>query len=134
MKKPFFLLAPVGVISKTPVSLPFYSLYRMSFIRKNHAVIEIDIDKVAHMNGMDITFDMIYINCDSTPFIFIYSGKIIFYIFKDLGETTNADLTHFTTCIKNKLIIILFTLSKIVFFYVLHYFFIFFYSFFNVLH
>ncbi|MDX9948377.1 MAG: hypothetical protein RBS38_13525 [Bacteroidales bacterium] len=46
MKKPFFLLAPVGVISKTPVSLPFYSLYRMSFIRKNHAVIEIDIDKV----------------------------------------------------------------------------------------
>lgn len=45
-KKPFFLLAPVGVISKKPVSLPFYSLYRMSFIRKKHAVIEIDIDKV----------------------------------------------------------------------------------------
>ncbi|MBN2665283.1 MAG: hypothetical protein JXR67_02145 [Bacteroidales bacterium] len=44
-KKPFFLLAPVGVISKNPVSLPFYSLYRMSFIRKNHAVIEINIDK-----------------------------------------------------------------------------------------
>lgn len=47
-KKPFFLLAPVGVISKEPSSLPVYSLYKMSFTRQKYTDIEIEIDKVKH--------------------------------------------------------------------------------------
>ncbi len=47
-KTPFFLLAPVGVISKKPGSLPVYSLYEMSFTRQKYTNIEIEIDKVKH--------------------------------------------------------------------------------------
>lgn len=47
-KKPFFLLAPVGVISLKPASLPVYSLYEMSFTKQKTTSIEIEIDKVKH--------------------------------------------------------------------------------------
>jgi len=47
-KKPFFLLAPVGVISQKPASLPVYSLYEMSFTKQKTTSIEIEIDKVKH--------------------------------------------------------------------------------------
>lgn len=46
--KPFFLLAPVGVISKNPVSLPVYSLYNMSFTKQKHTDIEVEIDNIKH--------------------------------------------------------------------------------------
>ena len=47
-KKPFFLLAPVGVVSRKPMSLPVYSLYKMSFTKQKYTAIEIEIDKVKH--------------------------------------------------------------------------------------
>lgn len=47
-KNPFFLLAPIGVVPKKPVSLPVYSLYEMSFTKQKYSVIEIEIDKVKH--------------------------------------------------------------------------------------
>jgi len=46
--KPFFLLAPVGVISKNPISLPVYSLYGMSFTKQKYTSIEIEIDNKKH--------------------------------------------------------------------------------------
>jgi hypothetical protein len=47
-KKPFTLLAPVGVISKEPQTLPIYYMYRMSFVRKSGSTIKILIDNVSH--------------------------------------------------------------------------------------
>lgn len=47
-KKPFFLLAPVGAISREPESLPIYSLYEMSFTKQKYTDIEIEIDKKKH--------------------------------------------------------------------------------------
>ncbi|MDD2622008.1 MAG: hypothetical protein WC142_03035 [Bacteroidales bacterium] len=47
-KKPFFLLAPVGANSKTPMSLPVYSLYEMSFTKQKFSDILIEIDNVKH--------------------------------------------------------------------------------------
>jgi len=47
-KKPFFLLAPVGVISKKPGSLPVYSLHDMSFVQKKHSYLEINIGDKKH--------------------------------------------------------------------------------------
>jgi hypothetical protein len=47
-KKPFFLLAPIGVVPLKPTTLPVYSLYEMSFVKQKYAVIEIEIDKVKH--------------------------------------------------------------------------------------
>jgi hypothetical protein len=47
-KKPFFLLAPVGVVSGQPASFPVYSLYEMSFTKRKFTDIEIEIDKVKH--------------------------------------------------------------------------------------
>lgn len=47
-KKPFFLLAPVGVVSRQPVALPIYSLYEMSFAKKKFTEIEIHIGKTKH--------------------------------------------------------------------------------------
>lgn len=47
-KEPFFLLAPIGAISKTPVSLPVYSLYEISFAKQKYTDIEIVIGKVKH--------------------------------------------------------------------------------------
>lgn len=46
--KPFFLIAPVGVTSKQPTSLPIYSLYEMSFTKRRITDIDIEIDKVKH--------------------------------------------------------------------------------------
>ncbi|MDX9694179.1 MAG: hypothetical protein RBT49_00145 [Bacteroidales bacterium] len=45
---PFYLLAPVGVVSKKPSSLPIYSLYEMSFTKRKNTNIEIEIDEVKH--------------------------------------------------------------------------------------
>lgn len=45
---PFFLLAPVGVRSVNPVSLPVYSLYNMSFAKQKHTTIEIEIGNRKH--------------------------------------------------------------------------------------
>lgn len=45
-KKPFFLLAPIGSVSKRPTSLPVYSLYQMSFTRRKFTDIVIEIDAV----------------------------------------------------------------------------------------
>jgi hypothetical protein len=47
-KKPFFLLAPVGVVAKQPTSFPVYSLYAMSFTIRKHTEIEIKIDNIKH--------------------------------------------------------------------------------------
>ncbi|MDD4192721.1 MAG: hypothetical protein PHI28_15405 [Mangrovibacterium sp.] len=47
-KNPFFLLAPVGEVSRNPISLPVYSLYEMSFTRQKYTDIEIEIDNVKH--------------------------------------------------------------------------------------
>lgn len=47
-KKPFFLLAPIGVVPKKPTALPVYSLYEMSFTKQKYAAIEIEINKVKH--------------------------------------------------------------------------------------
>lgn len=47
-KHPFFMLAPVGVQSKNPISLPVYSLYEMEFANKKNTIIDIDIDGVKH--------------------------------------------------------------------------------------
>ncbi len=45
---PFNLLAPVGVVSKKPASLPIYTLYKMSFTKQKNTIIEIEIDKIKH--------------------------------------------------------------------------------------
>lgn len=45
---PFCLLAPVGVVSGKPSSLPIYSLNEMSFTKRKNTDIEIEIDKVKH--------------------------------------------------------------------------------------
>lgn len=47
-KKPFFLLAPVGVVSRQPAVLPVYSLYGMSFTKQKFTKIEITIGGVMH--------------------------------------------------------------------------------------
>lgn len=47
-KLPFFLLAPVGVVSKQPISLPIYSLYEMSFTKQKWTDIDITINDVKH--------------------------------------------------------------------------------------
>lgn len=47
-KNPFFLLAPVGAVSREPTCLPVYSLYEMSFTKQKFTEIEIEIDKVKH--------------------------------------------------------------------------------------
>lgn len=47
-KSPFFLLAPIGVISKHPNSFPIYSLYKMAFTKQNNTEIKIEIDKRHH--------------------------------------------------------------------------------------
>jgi hypothetical protein len=47
-KKPFFLLAPVGVVAKQPTSFPVYSLYEMSFTLRKYTEIEIEIDHVKY--------------------------------------------------------------------------------------
>ncbi len=47
-KKPFTLLAPVGAISKKPLSLPVYYMYQMSFARKRHTEIVISIGEKSH--------------------------------------------------------------------------------------
>ena len=47
-KEPITLLAPVGTISRKPLSLPVYYMYQMSFARKNHTDIEISIGKMTH--------------------------------------------------------------------------------------
>lgn len=47
-KKPFFLLAPIGVLPRNPKSLPVYSLFEMAFTKQNYTAIEIEIGKVKH--------------------------------------------------------------------------------------
>jgi len=47
-KSPFFLLAPIGVVSKHPVSFPIYSLYEMAFVKQKNAELKIEIDKKQH--------------------------------------------------------------------------------------
>ncbi len=47
-KEPFFLLAPVGEVSKIPTVLPVYSLYEMSFTQRKHTRISIKIDNKSH--------------------------------------------------------------------------------------
>lgn len=47
-KNPFFLLAPVGTVSRQPMSFPVYSLYEMSFAKRKCTDITIEIDKVNH--------------------------------------------------------------------------------------
>jgi hypothetical protein len=47
-KKPFTLLAPVGVISQNPKSLPVYFMNQMSFARKNYTKIEISVGGKNH--------------------------------------------------------------------------------------
>jgi hypothetical protein len=47
-KKPFFLLAPIGTLARQPKSFPVYSLYGMSFAKRNHTDIEISIDGTRH--------------------------------------------------------------------------------------
>lgn len=47
-KKPFFLLAPVGVTSNKPMSLPIYSLYKMSFLKRKFTHIDIEINNIKH--------------------------------------------------------------------------------------
>lgn len=47
-KKPFFLLAPIGTLAKQPKSFPVYSLYGMSFAKRKHTNIEIQIDEASH--------------------------------------------------------------------------------------
>lgn len=47
-KKPFTLLAPVGIISKDPQTLPIYYMYKMSFVKKNSSKIKILIDDLSH--------------------------------------------------------------------------------------
>jgi hypothetical protein len=47
-KVPFTLLAPVGVISKKPLSMPVYYMYLMSFARKNHCDIIISVGGKFH--------------------------------------------------------------------------------------
>jgi len=46
--KPFFVLAPIGALSKNPASLPVYSLYDMSFTKQKSTSIEIEIDHKKH--------------------------------------------------------------------------------------
>jgi hypothetical protein len=93
-KKPFFLLAPVGVISRQPVSLPVYSLYRMSFVRKKYSDIEIDIDEVKHRPD---TFPM-PIDC-SRNFFTRYSSDT-FNV--DLNKDVNGPLSPLIP-VKNKI-------------------------------
>ncbi len=47
-KKPFFLLAPIGMLAKLPKSFPVYSLYGMSFAKRRHTDIEILIGETRH--------------------------------------------------------------------------------------
>jgi len=47
-KQPFSLLAPVGVISRNPTSLPVYSLNEMSFTNQKHTQIDIEINNRKH--------------------------------------------------------------------------------------
>lgn len=47
-KKPFFLLAPIGVLPRNPKSLPVYSLFEMAFTKQEFTAIEIEIGKVKH--------------------------------------------------------------------------------------
>ena len=47
-KEPFTLLAPVGVISKKPLSMPVYYMHQMSFARKRHTDIVISIGEKSH--------------------------------------------------------------------------------------
>ncbi len=47
-KNPFFLLAPIGVVSKHPDSFPIYSLYEMAFVKQKNAELKIEIDKEQH--------------------------------------------------------------------------------------
>lgn len=47
-KKPFFLLAPIGVLAKKPQSFPVYSLSGMSFAKRKYTDIEIRIGKAQH--------------------------------------------------------------------------------------
>jgi len=47
-KNPFFLLAPIGTVSKQPKSFPVYSLYGMSLAKRRHTDIEIRIDIERH--------------------------------------------------------------------------------------
>lgn len=47
-KKPFFLLAPIGLLARQPKSFPVYSLYGMSFAKRKHTVIHIRIDDAGH--------------------------------------------------------------------------------------
>ncbi len=48
-RRPFFMLAPVGVVSRNPISLPVYSLYEMEFASKRNTLIDISIDGVKHI-------------------------------------------------------------------------------------
>ena len=48
LKKPFFLLAPIGTLAKLPRSFPVYSLYGMSFAKRKHTDIDILIDRSRH--------------------------------------------------------------------------------------
>jgi len=47
-KKPFFLLAPIGILARQPKSFPVYSLYGMSFAKRKHTDIEINIHGTGH--------------------------------------------------------------------------------------
>lgn len=47
-KRPIFLLAPVGVVSKKPKSLPVYSLHNFTFARIKYSKIKIMIDGREH--------------------------------------------------------------------------------------
>lgn len=47
-KKPFFLLAPIGVVAERPKSFPIYSLYEMALTKQKYTDISIEIDKIKH--------------------------------------------------------------------------------------
>lgn len=47
-KRPFFMLAPIGVVAKNPETFPVYSLYDMSFTIRKHTNIAIEIGGKKH--------------------------------------------------------------------------------------
>lgn len=47
-KNPFFLLAPIGTVSRQPAVFPIYSLHGMSFAKRKFSRIEIRIGKRKH--------------------------------------------------------------------------------------
>ncbi|MDD4058558.1 MAG: hypothetical protein PHO95_06635 [Bacteroidales bacterium] len=96
-KNPFTLLAPVGVISKNPQSLPVYYMHQMSFARKNYT------DIVISINGNSHKPDLFMLPIDKSSNYFTRYSLETFNV--DINPSTESDMSIIDVGSKNHVIV-----------------------------